>query len=146
MIYNSLMLEALRNACWSDLVLPKELCLWVEKGFVKQADCFFLAALFTVYPNDNYLMDKTGVECFVNSFHIDDYVSERYLDYACLFCNTILNKWPLERNDKKLNMIVSMDEFGAVVKFHVIRQGETWLSNNLEKYEEAIFATTDVIS
>lgn len=142
---NSLMSQALSNVCWKDLVLPQELVLWVKKGFYKQNDCFFLAALFNAYPNGKYFIDKTGVECFVNSFHVDDYVSERYLDYSCLFCNAIFNKWYSEGNSEKLNAIVSMDEFGAVVKFHVIREGEEWLSHDLETYEDAIFITNHII-
>lgn len=142
---NSLMLQALHNAQWNDLVLPEELNSWVEKGFVKKENCVFLAALFSSYPNDKYLFDKTGVECFVNSFHIDDSVTERYLDYSCLFCNAIINKWHQEGNSEKLNMIISMDEFGAVIKCHVIRQGENWLSHNLEQYEDAILVTSDII-
>ncbi|MEB6380845.1 hypothetical protein MXM41_18220 [Leclercia adecarboxylata] len=142
---NALMSKILQNAQWNDLALPEELSSWVDKGFVKQRNCVFLAALFHSYPKDEYLFDKTGVECFVNSFHIDDYVAERYLEYSCLFCNAIFNKWHQEGNSEKLNMIVSMDEFGAVIKFHVIRQGENWLSHDLEKYEDAIFVTNDII-
>lgn len=142
---NSLMLQELNYAKWSDLVLPEELNSWVDKGFVKQKNCVFFVALFDFYPNDTCLFDKTGVECFVNSFHIDDYVAERYLDYSCLFCNAILNKWQQEGNSEKLNMIVSMDEFGAVIKCHVKRQGESWLSDNLEEYEDAILVTSDII-
>ncbi|WP_133462655.1 hypothetical protein [Scandinavium goeteborgense] len=139
------MSQALQNAHWDDLVLPEELSLWVGNGFIKQNDCVFLTALFNAYPNDKHLVDKTGIECFVNSFHMDDYVGERYLEYSCLFCNAIFNKWRQERCSERLNVIVSMGEFDAVVKFHVIRQGEEWLSHNLEKYEDAIFVTSDII-
>lgn len=142
---NSSMLQALHDAHWYDLELPTELSVWVGKGFINKNGCVFLAALFNGYPSDKNLIDKTGVECFINSFHIDDYVSERYLDYSCLFCNTILSKWALEECCEKLNMIVSMDEFGAVIKFHVLRDGEEWLGNNLERYEEAVFTTNDII-
>lgn len=58
---NSLMLQTLHYAKWSDLVLPEELNSWVDKGFVKQKNCVFLAALFDSYPNDSCLFDKTGV-------------------------------------------------------------------------------------
>lgn len=139
---NLLMIEKIGKSDWKNISLPEELQLWIERGFIRDEGCVFLTALFNSNPGVNRLSDKTGVECFVNSFHIDDYVSERYLDYACLFCNEILYKWADSHEPEFLNVIISLDEFGAVIKVHVKRNDESWLSDNLDKYEEAILETS----
>ncbi|MBR8657852.1 hypothetical protein KDH83_31535, partial [Achromobacter sp. Marseille-Q0513] len=124
------MLKGLRKSRWDDLILPDQLRSWLRDGFVRKYDCVFLNELLKFFSGNNDFVDKTGLECFVNSFHIDDYVEERFLDYACLFCNTILQKWEMEGGDEILNVIVSMDDFGAVVRFHIKRSGESWLSSD----------------
>ncbi|MFC5769825.1 hypothetical protein [Thauera sinica] len=82
--------------------------------------------------------DKTGYECFVNSVHIDDYVSAEYLTYAFIFVEDCFASWEREGRNESLLAIVVCDEFGAVVKLHVARDGESWTGNDLEKYEEGI--------
>ena len=82
--------------------------------------------------------DKTGHECFVNSIHVEDYVDSNYLSYACSFVNECFDIWRLEGRKDHLNAIISMDEFSTVVKLHVVRDGESWLSENLDEYSEAI--------
>ncbi|QHF50490.1 hypothetical protein PspS49_12860 [Pseudomonas sp. S49] len=37
-----------------------------------------------------------------------------------------------------LQGVISGEEFDATVKFHLLRPGETWLSDDLEGYEEAV--------
>lgn len=142
---NLLMMKEISKSNWKDISLPEELQSWIERGFVRDEGCVFLTALFNTNPGRNRLVDRTGVECFVNSFHIDDYVSERYLDYACLFCNKILGKWHDNNEPDVLNVIISLDEFGAVIKAHVKRNGESWLVDNLDKYEEAVLETSTPI-
>lgn len=141
---NSLMMKEIINANWKGLSLPEELQLWVDCGFIRVDGCVFLAGLFKGNPGINNHFDKTGIECFVNSFHVDDYVSERYLDYSCLFCNEILSQWERNNDNKAeyLNVIISLDDFGAVIKVHMKREGENWLNSNLDKYEDAILETS----
>lgn len=141
---NSLMMKEITNADWKDISLPEELQLWVDCGFIRVDGCVFLAGLFKGNLGINNHFDKTGIECFVNSFHVDDYVSERYLDYSCLFCNEILRQWEHNNDDKAeyLNVIISLDDFGAVIKVHMKREGESWLNSNLDKYEDAILETS----
>lgn len=129
----------------SDLSLPSELSSWLDTGFVQKDGYTFLIALAKSRPSNKHIFDKTGVECFVNSFHIDDYVSERYLDHACLFCNSLLRKWAMKKNDQKLNVIISTDDFGAVIKFHIKRQDEHWLNYDLESYNEPVLETDKLI-
>lgn len=142
---NLLMLKEINKSNWKDLSLPEELQSWIDRGFVRDAGCVFLTALFNTNLDVSKLVDKTGVECFVNSFHIDDYVTERYLDYACLFCNKIFDRWKNSNETEALHVIISLDEFGAVIKMHVKRNGENWLADNLDKYEEAVLETSNPI-
>ncbi len=47
-------------------------------------------------------------------------------------------QWNKLRETKKLIAIMSLDELGLKVKFHLDRSGEQWLSDELEDYEESI--------
>ena len=82
--------------------------------------------------------DKTGYECFINSVHVDDYVQCDYVAYACLFAEALLSTWRHSGARDIAQAIISSDEFGAVVKFHVARSGESWVNEELEKYEQAL--------
>lgn len=142
---NQLMEKEMKRADWRELSLPDDLQSWINGGFVEDDGCIFLRSLYKNYQGLDKFPDRTGVECFVNSFHIDDYVSERYLDYSFLFCEQLLACWKKYNQAQKLNVIISHDEFGAVVKFHLKRQDENWLSSNLEGYEEAVLETSEPI-
>ena len=111
-------------------------------GFVIDDGCAFLAALKTRGGNSRLdsFPDRTGYECFINSIHIDDYVASDFVLQACLFVETLFESWRGAEGTgcRKLQAIISCDEFGAVVKFCLVRDGESWLSDNLEEYEEGI--------
>lgn len=82
--------------------------------------------------------DRTGYECFVNSIHIDDYVTEGYLSFAFKFADALMFTWRKSQGAATLKVIISSDEFGAVVKGHIDRPGESFLAANLDGYGEAI--------
>lgn len=111
-----------------------------NSGFSKVGPCFFLKKCYEINTNASIqnFPDKTGYECFVNSVNIDDYVSDNYLEYALSFVNNTFGLWNSLKFNDELISILSMDEFGLKVKFHMARVGEQWLSDNLETYEEAI--------
>jgi hypothetical protein len=125
---------------WSDHPLPSELGAVAAKGFIETDGCYFLEELFqngaSVSQRD--FPDQTGYECFINSVHVDDYVEGCYLAVALHFAETLLTVWRQRGLPKTLNVIVSSDEMGAVVKCHVVRDGQSWLAEDLNKYEEAI--------
>lgn len=135
---NALMLAELKKTRLSGLALPFELASWVSSGFIQKDGCVFLSAQYKSHPGNAHFIDKTGLECFVNSFHIEDHVNERHLDYACLFCNEILGKWADEGHNEALRAIVSLNGAGVVVKFHIVRPGEHWLSADLDGYDDAV--------
>lgn len=144
MKYNSLMHNKLKYVDINDVTLPKELEEYVNAGFSSIDGCVFLTCFMKSIPSDNYVFDKTGVECFVNSIHIDDYVSDKHLEHSLLFCEEVFKKWEDEVLTGELKSIISLDDFGAVVKFHMARAGEHWLNENLEKYDDAILYIDDI--
>jgi len=137
---NKKMSHALHSINRDIKVLPPELSTLIEQGFCIRDGCILLAALADQGTNVTLhdFPDKTGYECFINSFHVEDYVKNDYLSYAYLFVEVLLNAWVTLNKNDRATAIVSSDESGTVVKLHVSREGESWLADNLEGYEEAI--------
>lgn len=137
---NMKMKEALQGLHLDNMTLRTELSSLLFGGFVLRNCCVLLASLAGFQTNaslENF-PDKTGYECFINSIHIDDYVHDEYLANACLFVEALFDIWRQSRNDGTIQAIVSSDEYGAVVRFHLVRKNESWISTNIESYEEAI--------
>lgn len=123
--------------------MPKRLANILSHGFLEEEGCFFLASLKKKSGNVTLKRchDHTGYECFVNSIHIDDYVNGDYLVYAFLFVEKCFNYWNKLGRDEVLNAVISKNRFGSVVKIHLVREGQSWLSNDIEGYrEEAILS------
>ena len=121
-------------------ILPAQLTDLLAQGFCKINDCFFLSSLATkkTIASNTDFPDKTGYECFINSIHIDDYTSSDYLANAHLFAELAFRIWHKEGQKGTLQAIISSDEFGASIKFHFLREGESWIDSDLSKYEDAI--------
>lgn len=130
------------------LTLPDELNSIINEGFFERDGCFFSKNLidYCTSASPEYFQDSVGFECFVNSLHIEDYVKGNYLDYAISFSNALLEAWQRFSSDKKLNVIILPNDFGVTIKFHLIRPNETWLSEDLEEYEDPVLATNEIIS
>ncbi|HEJ7920325.1 hypothetical protein [Serratia marcescens] len=153
MLVNYLMLPHLEAVCWGDiekLNLPYELNEIVEQGFVELHGCFFskklLAYCNSVTPDA--FEDEIAFECFVNSIHIEDYVSEKYFQYSIVFCNSIIKKWN-ENYVDCLNVIISLDDETLLptVKYHLKRKGVSWLDeDNLDSSIQAVLVTVNEIN
>lgn len=137
---NSEMSKIYRKVSLINVELDHGLSKIAESGFKNQGGCFFLEECFELDTNVsiNDFPDKTGYECFINSVNIDGYVGERYLEQAVCFVSRVFYQWNKVQKSKKLIAMLSLDEFGLKVKFHVHRAGELWLSEDLEDYEESI--------
>lgn len=120
--------------------LPPALNKVLHQGFLMLDELMLLAAFKNVKTNVSYqdFQDKTGYECFINSIHIDDYVASNFLAYACLFTEKCFSLWNYSGNHGTLRSIISCDEYGAVIKIHFLRDSESWTSDNLSEYEDAI--------
>ncbi len=153
MLVNYLMRPHLESICWADiekLSLPYQLNEIVEQGFVELDGCFLSKKLLSY--NNSYTLDvfedEISFECFVNSLHIEDYVSENYLSYSVIFCNSIIRRWS-EDCVGYLNVIISLDDETLLptIKFHLKRESVSWLDeDNLDSSIQAILVTTDEIN
>lgn len=119
----------------------------VEPGFIVADDTVLLKTqekrAKSIKP-DNF-PDLTGYECFVNHVHIEDYHGDAELGSNALLkqgialANKIVEELSSVFPDKLFKVIVAANESGCSVRFHLIRCGENWLSDDLDKYsQEAI--------
>lgn len=153
MLANYLMLPQLESICWKDIestTLPHELNEIVGQGFVELFGCFLSKKLIgycgAIKPD--FFEDEIALECFVNSIHVEDYVSEKYFEYSIVFCNSIIKKWN-ESHSGFLNVIISLDDETLLptIKFHLKRKGVSWLDeDNLDSSIQAVLVTTDEIN
>ncbi len=130
--------------------LTTDLKSLLDKGFTNQDGCWLLSgcleATRSVSLSD--FPDRTGYEAFVNSVHIDGDVQENGIVQALEFINEVFNAWKFSKRSKNFVAIISADEDSTVVKFHMKRPSEYWLSNNIDGYLDAILVaeSTDDVS
>lgn len=128
---------------------PNVLSSILDSGFTKKNGCYFLNYFLALSSSIDLTSfeDEISAECFINSFHIDDYISENYLENAILFCNELIFRWKNVYNHNINVMIILDDEYILpVIKFHSLRNDKYWLNqDNLDSYSEPILCTTNII-
>lgn len=152
MIINKLMRNQLEMVDWvfiKKTSLPDGLREIISQGFIDLDNCLLSKKLFSFCTSisiDDF-NDEIAFECFVNSFHMEDYVSLKHLEYAIIFCNEIHDEF-----DKKyigeLNFILSLDDETLLptIKFHLKRENASWLDEeNLNSSIQAVLVTTGKI-
>jgi hypothetical protein len=137
---NSGMRKAYDEIDINDKYLESELLEIVSSSFIDIGECLFLKNCIEVKTNVaiNDFPDKTGYECFINSVNIDDYIENDLLEQGILFSQEAFKKFKAFDKKNILNCIMLMDEFGLKIKLHLLRDGEQWLPEYLEGFEEAI--------
>lgn len=137
---NSKMLRAYSDLSVANVELHYGLKDISDAGFTSKSGCYFLRRYLEVGTNVKLsdFPDKTGYECFINSVNVDDFVEDCYLEQGICFVRNVFAQWNDMNVDNKLIAILSMDEFGLKVKFHIHRFGEDWLTDELEDYEESL--------
>jgi hypothetical protein len=96
----------------------------LNEGFMYDNGCWVLKTLFKkAHAKPTDFIDKTGLKCFVNSFHVDDYVRGSYMEEAFIFIRELFKIWNKVPNDCVLKGFISKTDCGANVKFHAIREG-----------------------
>ena len=116
----------------------------VEPGFVRLNDSILLQALtqgaravsLTDFP------DETGYESFVNHIHVEDYIPHEKqsasslmansMSLASTLCKMLRQSFPNEA----FEVIVSFQDNHYTVRFHKCREGQQWLSDNLDDYQQ----------
>lgn len=131
------------------LKIPNELYCLIKDGFIEIEKCYLISSQYKNNTNVSLknFQDRTGYECFINSIHIDDFVMSNHLCNSLVFVNLLFEKWNLREEKNKIKAIIIADEMGVLVKIHTIRDGEFWIEENIEEYEEAILTadSSDVL-
>lgn len=135
----------------SDLIQSLQLSESLRNLLVSQIvefeGCFFLEPLLKLSPNATLLHfpDRTGFECFVNHIHVEDYLdrnggtdptSNLQLASGIRFARELKEKLDEYRSQGRFRIIVTSDDETCIVRFHKVRENETWLSEDLEQYRE----------
>lgn len=120
--------------------LDPRLASLLEDGLFTEGDLFLLSRFRQDWRQGlGNLLDKTGVECFVNHLHLADYVSgpaEHQLRQAVLFATSLASLLESTYPQATFRLIVSQNPQGTIARFHKVRPGEAFLGTDLEKYEE----------
>ncbi|HOZ68408.1 MAG TPA: hypothetical protein PK328_03560 [Chitinophagaceae bacterium] len=118
----------------------------LSQWFVEVEGSYFFKILYEKqkgHLDKSNFIDKTGFECFVNSFHVDDYTSKEFLEQSLLFAQLVFEKWLITNKELILKCIISETNTGVNIRFHIQRTNENWiLDNDLENFEEGVFIMT----
>jgi hypothetical protein len=106
-------------------------------AFMRVRGCVFLKREFKrSRVSQSHFPDKTGYECFVNHVHLAYNGSRRSAATCLAYCTNLdigLSKFaPRQR----FQIVASFSTDGCVVRFHLIRRGENWISDDLEGYKQ----------
>lgn len=142
-ILNRKMLGMCFDLLNADKVLDNELFSIFSQWFVEVEDSYFFKRFYEIqkdHIDKSNFIDKTGFECFVNSFHVDDYVKNDFLCQSLLFVRIVFDKWTITNNEMVLKCIISGTDDGINIRFHIQRANENWIiDDNIENFEEGIF-------
>jgi len=88
--------------------------------------------------------DLTGYECYINKINVDDFLASsdpKDLLRTSLFVTRLLDS-ELAKLGVKIQIILGLqvdDVSTSSVRFHRVRDNESWLNANLENYDEWVF-------
>jgi hypothetical protein len=138
-----------RGADLTEIYVPSPFQLLVAGGFKDVEGCVFFRELFHHDALTALAMhhDMTGYECAVNAIHLEDYLEKGMAREAPALAATAVKcvDWLAERlrrfSSEPFRIIVSVDRRNCTLRFHKVRDGESWLADDIEAYEEAIAAS-----
>ena len=149
-----LITSALSSGEWNEADLTRFTSI-VEAKVLERGGCFFLDVFF----QDRYLdmketlQDDTGVECFVNHFHIEDDMhspppknkkTADYWQYGLRLVFVLVEKLIVFTPNSAFKIILSANKGTCAVRFHKVRQGEAWIDSDLENYEEEAVMVVEI--
>lgn len=89
--------------------------------------------------------DNTGIEAYFNEMRLNDILDVEVIHQELLASMSVIlfNDWIIklqkEYPNQKFCLILCINDSTAILRFHQLWQGEaTWLSNDIESYEEAV--------
>jgi len=120
--------------------VPPDLLHLLSLGFVEKDECVVLRALENTAgdfdPRAHF--DRTGYECLVNHVHIDPrepddpHPLQGGLAYADSLVDT-LKRAPYQ-GPFRVILALNLAQNICTVRFHRVRRGESWISDDLESY------------
>lgn len=113
----------------------------LKQGFFECDGCYFLKHFYEKckkgFPR-KYFKDMTGYEAAVNEFPMNIFVQNASFAHTILFVKMLSIYWGELTNGKDINIIVAETNFGFNVRFYVVRDGEEYHDENLERYKEGV--------
>jgi hypothetical protein len=132
----------------TEIMVPSPFRLLVFGGFKDVDGCVFFRELF----HEDTLgamwihRDRTGYESSVNAIHLTDYFEKGMsrespaLAATALACTELLaNQLRKHRAGEPFRIIATVDNRHCTMRFHKLREDESWLSDDLESYQDPIF-------
>jgi hypothetical protein len=90
-----------------------------------------------IRPQD--LPDKTGYECLINHIHLPFDGTGDSLKSSLKYAVALHSALAQMGKNRRFQVILSVNEQECTVRFHQLRQGESWIAEDLEGYaEEAV--------
>jgi hypothetical protein len=122
---------------------------WVESGIIITAEkCFFVDTHYMAPHSPRELFhDEAAYECFVNHVHLDDHIegSHGQLALALALGRRVKDMWVTsDYRDLPVEFVISLDETSCVFRFHVIRCGQEYLSEELDDYKHDLVLASGV--
>jgi hypothetical protein len=132
------------------LPFPSDLEEILLKGFVSREGCIFFRKFVEDKGTASSDMRKTyfdeiGYECFVNHFHFKGGSEGELATVAAEFCRRAHAIWEKSNLSGELRFIVSIRDHEATVRFHLIREGNQWLADDLNSYKNEAILVYDTI-
>ncbi len=112
-----------------------------ERGFCQKAECFFLEELYQPHFDQHTVSqfhDETGFEAFVNSIHLRDHCNGEFLGIGLGFIAQTFQGFEAGAFNRRLKASFSLSNDDAVAKFYIAREGQEYLSDDLEGYDTAV--------
>jgi hypothetical protein len=124
--------------------LRPELAPIVHQELIREEDCIVFSGQ---HGKRSDFPDSTGYECFANHVHIDDFLSQRkpecLVEQAFALASSLSTRLREIAVDFAFRFIVAANSDGCTLRFHTIRPGERWESENLELYANEAVAIID---
>ena len=82
------------------------------------------------------LPDKTGYECFINHVHRPFDGTGASLKSSLSYAIALQKGLDRIAKNRTFRVIVSANDHECTIRFHEVRQSETWIAENLEGYAD----------
>ncbi len=140
-------MKGILTECGSNrALLASDLRALLSEGLENSGGCLLLRSQLKLTQANvrQQFQDDTGYECFVNHLHLEDILASTdtcfLIGQALAFADELLVKTSSIGVSEPLEYIIGSDDDGVNIRFHLLRPGQHWLVDDLEKYGEGVAA------